>query len=191
MIGLVMAGGRGTRMGGGDKKLLLVHKRPVVLCVVAAMKESGCFSSVVAATSRNAPNTERLLLENNVATIRTEGAGYVSDLMDVLSKFGQTVLVVSGDLPLLDSDIVKQIVGMYDGNVWQSFVVTEQFLRSQNMKAEFSLVHQGLRCYYTGISIVDAARLSENIVESRTILDDQRIALNLNTKEDYSLLQGS
>jgi adenosylcobinamide-phosphate guanylyltransferase len=190
MIGLVMAGGRGTRMGEGEK-LLLVHKRPVVLCVVDAMKNSGCFSGVVAATSKNAPDTERLLLENNITTIRTEGVGYVSDLMDVLSGFGQTVLVVSGDLPLLDSDIVKQIVGMYDGSVWQSFVVTEQFLRSQNMKAEFSLVHQGTTCYYTGISIVDATRLAGNIVESHTVLDDRRIALNLNTKEDYDLLQGS
>jgi len=190
MIGLVMAGGRGTRMGGGEK-LLLVHKRPVVLCVVDAMKNSGCFSSVVAATSKNAPNTERLLLKNNIKTIRTKGAGYVSDLMDVLSEFGQTVLVVSGDLPLLDSDIVKQIVGMHDGSVWQSFVVTGQFLRSQKMKSEFSFTHRGMVCYYTGISIVDAARLGENIVESHTILDDRRIALNLNTKEDYDLLQGS
>lgn len=191
MIGLVMAGGRGTRMKDAGEKLLFVHKRPVVLCVIEAMKNSGCFSGVIAATSRHAPNTERLLLENNIQTIRTDGAGYVADLMDVLSKLGQTVLVVSGDLPLLDSDVVKKIVGMYDGGVWQSFVVTDKFLKSQKMDAEFSLIHRGITCYYTGISIVDAARLGGDFVESHAILDDRRIALNLNTKEDCALLEGS
>lgn len=191
MMGLVMAGGKGTRMGGGEEKLLLLHRKPVVLCVVDALRESGCISKVLAATSENSPKTQSVLEDYGVETIRTHGDGYVTDLMFALSNLEETVLVVSGDLPLLDSQIVRTMISMYDDSAWQSFVVTKKFLREQKMDAEFSVIHDGQDCYYTGISIVDPKRVSPDIRESRMILDDKRIALNLNTEYDYSLLKGT
>jgi len=46
---------------------------------------------------------------------------------------------------------------------------------------------------YCGISVVDPTKLTDmkSIDESYIILDDKRIALNLNTKEDYDLLCAS
>jgi adenosylcobinamide-phosphate guanylyltransferase len=46
------------------------------------------------------------------------------------------------------------------------------------------------QCCYTGISLVNAKKIStlENMSEKFIIIDDKRIAFNLNTKQDYDLL---
>lgn len=192
MIGLVMAGGRGTRMTLNGEKLLLQYKKPVVLHVVDAMMESECFSDLIAATSQNSPKTQKMLSEYGVRTVRTLGEGYVSDLKHVLSKLDAPTLVISGDLPLVDSQIIKKIVLLHNKNsVWQSFVVTKKFLQEQKMTAEFHTVCQGQDCYYTGVSIVNPQKITSNMQEICTILDDKRIALNLNTKYDYDLLKNA
>ncbi len=58
MIGLVMAGGKGTRMESNQEKLLLKYKKPVILHVIDALKDSECFSKVIAVTSQHAPKTK-------------------------------------------------------------------------------------------------------------------------------------
>ena len=63
MIGLIMAGGRGTRMHSNEEKLLLNYKKPVILHVVDALQQSNCFSKIVALTSPNSPKTENILKE--------------------------------------------------------------------------------------------------------------------------------
>ena len=193
MIGLVMAGGKGTRMGTKEEKLLLQYKKPVIIHVIDALKDSDCFSKVMAATSDNSPNTQKLLRNNGIEIIKTKGDGYVSDLNMALSNLNEPVLVVSGDLPLLDGEIIKELVTNYDNNPWQSFLVTKKFLNSMNMTLEFSVNYDNKECYYTGLSIIDPKKISlmNTIKETYRIIDDKRLALNLNTKRDYNLLKRS
>ena len=61
MIGLVMAGGKGTRMNLDTEKLLLKYKKPVILHVVDSIKNSNCFSKILAITSPNSPKTKKFL----------------------------------------------------------------------------------------------------------------------------------
>jgi adenosylcobinamide-phosphate guanylyltransferase len=187
MIGLVMAGGKGARMQIQGEKLLLQYKKPVILHVIDALKNSNCFSKVLAATSPNSPNTEQLL-SNHVDIIQTLGQGYVPDLNFALSKLDEPVFVVSGDLPLLDNVIVQDLVSKYQNKDWQSFVVTKKFLDQNNLTLEYSTDVNGIQCYYTGISIVNPKGSN---VETCTVHDDKRIAVNLNTKSDYDLFQNS
>lgn len=193
MIGLVMAGGKGTRMDARGEKLLLKYKKPVVIHVVDALKDSGCFSKILAATSDNSPDTEKLLKSNGTEIIKTKGDGYVSDLNMALSNLDEPTLVVSGDLPLLDGQIIKKLVASYDNSAWQSFLVTKKFLDTLSLTLEFSVSHDGAECYYTGLSIVDPKRISSmgTVKETYRIIDDKRLALNLNTKHDYDLLKGA
>lgn len=191
MIGLVMAGGKGMRMDSKEEKLLLQYKRPVVVHVIDALRDSNCFSKIMAATSDNSPNTQKLLQTIGVETIKTRGDGYVSDLNMALSSLDEPTLVVSGDMPLLDGQIIKELVASHDGGAWQSFLVTKKFLKTVNMTLEFSVTHDNKECYYTGMSIVDPKKISsmDTIKESYLIVDDKRLALNLNTKRDYALLK--
>ncbi len=191
MIGIVMAGGKGTRMESEQEKLLLKYKKPVILHVIDALRESKCFSKILAITSKNSPQTKQLLEENNVQTTETPGNGYVSDLNQILSSLTDAVLVTSGDLPFLDREIIKNIVESYNSeNVWKSVVVTKGFLDSLHLKSDYKVSHEGQDCFFSGISLVNAKQIKsfENVKETYQILDDKRVAFNLNTKQDYELL---
>ncbi|MCV0392958.1 MAG: NTP transferase domain-containing protein [Nitrosopumilus sp.] len=191
MIGLVMAGGKGTRMKSSEEKLLLKYKKPIILHVFDSLKNSNCFSKIIAVTSSNSPKTKRLLQENNVETFDTSGIGYVEDLNSVLKIFNDLIFVTSGDLPLLDKEIIQGIVNRCDSqNVWISILVTNKFLNSLGITSDYSVNFNGEKCHYSGISLVDAKKISslDKVDEKYVVIDDKRIAFNLNTKSDYDLL---
>jgi len=191
MIGFVMAGGKGTRMNLDDEKLLLKYKKSVILHVVDSLNDSNCFSKILAITSLHSPKTKKLLQENNIKTFDTSGIGYAEDLTLVLQSTNDSVLVTSGDLPLLDKEIVRQIINYYDPEkIWTSILVTNKFLTTLGLKSNYSVNYDNKICHYTGISLINANKIttSENINENYIIIDDKRVAFNLNTKQDYELL---
>jgi len=193
MIGLVMAGGKGTRMAMPEEKLLLEYRKPIIFHVIDALKNSHCFSKVVVATSPNSPNTKRVLKERGIETLDTQGNGYVNDLNFLLQKIDGFVFVVSGDLPLLDKEIIQKLVEFNPESVWTSFLVSKKFLNSLGLKSNLSVKYDGVECAYTGISIINADKIKNlnTVKENYIVLDDKRIAFNLNTKEDYELLSSS
>ncbi len=191
MIGIVMAGGKGTRMNLDGEKLLLKYKKPIILHVVDSLKNSNLFSKILVITSTNSPKTKKLLEENNIEIFDTSGIGYVEDLNLVLQSLDDVVLVTSGDLPLLDKNIIQKIVNHYDSEkIWTSILVTRKFLSSLGLESDYPLNFDSQVCYYTGISLVNSNKITslENLEENYIIIDDKRIAFNLNSKQDYDLL---
>ena len=191
MIGLIMAGGKGTRMESNEEKLLLEYKKPLVLHVIDALKKSNCFEKIFAATSPNSPQTQKILIENNVTTFETLGENFVIDLNNILKKLNDYVFVTSGDMPLLDEDIVKRIVDTSNSkNIWTSVLTTKSFQSSLNIKSECIISFNDEDYVHTGISIVNASKIKnlETIEENYLIIDDKRVCLNVNTKTDFELL---
>ena len=197
MIGLVMAGGKGTRMNISNEKLLLEYKKPVIFHVIDALKNSHCFSQVIVATSPNSPDTKHVLEQNRIETLSTPGNGYVNDLNFLLQKMSGSVFVTSGDLPLLDEKIIQVITEKFNSeNVWTSFLVSKKFLNSLGLESSLLVNSDNIECTYTGISIINVNKLElgnwpSPVKENYIILDDKRIAFNLNTKKDYELLSSS
>jgi adenosylcobinamide-phosphate guanylyltransferase len=194
MIGLVMAGGRGSRMKfPAPEKLLLEYEKPIIFHVIDSLNDSRCFSKVFAATSPNSPDTKQVLEEKGIETLDTEGNGYVNDLNFLLQKMDGFVFVVSGDLPLLDEEIIQKLAEFNSESVWTSFLVSKEFLNSLGLESNLLVKCDSIECAYTGISIINAAKIknSNSVKENYIILDDKRIAFNLNTKKDYELLSGS
>ncbi len=191
MIGLVMAGGKGTRMKSNEEKLLLPYKQPLVLHVIDALKNSNCFEKIIAATSPNSPQTKNILVENNISIIETSGEGFVTDLNNILKQLDDFVLVSSGDLPLLDGDIIKQIIdNVNHDKTWTSIVTTKSFQNSLNLEPECISTLNDEDYAHTGISIVNASKISnlDSIEEDYFIIDDKRVCFNINTKNEYDLL---
>ena len=191
MIGLVMAGGTGSRMEfSAPEKLLLEYEKPIIFHVIDSLNDSHCFSKVFAATSLNSPNTKSELEQKGIETIATPGNGYANDLNFLLQKMDGFVFVVSGDLPLLDEEIILKLVEFSSESVWTSFLVSKEFLNSLGLESNLLVEYDSVECVYTGISIINADRIknSDSVNEDYIILDDKRIAFNLNTKEDYELL---
>ena len=191
MIALVMAGGKGTRMNSSEEKLLLEYKNPLAFLVIDALKNSNCFTKVIAATSSNSPNTKDTLEQTGVETFETKGEGYSKDLNSVLQSIEDHVFVTSADLPFLDQNIIQSIIEKFNTeNIWTSFLVSTKFLNSLGMESDIVIKHENTDCVYTGISIINASKITDlnAIQQSYIILDDKRIAFNLNTNEDYRLL---
>ncbi|MDH3191162.1 MAG: NTP transferase domain-containing protein [Nitrosopumilus sp.] len=191
MIGIVMAGGKGSRMPIAKEKLLLEYKKPIIIHVIDALKESKCFSKIIAVTSSNSPETKKLLQRNNIELFNSYGHGYVKDLNQVLTMINDPVLVSSGDLPLLDGKIIQNIVKQYNPeNIWTSFLITKEFLSSLKISTEYEINFNNQTCCYTGISLINAEKIShlKKIPENFIVFNDKRIGFNLNTKEDYDLL---
>ena len=191
MIALVMAGGKGTRMNSSEEKLLLEYKKPVIFHVLDALKNSRCFTKIITATSSNSPKTKEILEQAKIETIETEGKGYSNDLNSVLQNLNDYVFLVSGDLPFLDESIIQSMIEKFDSkNTWTSFLISTKFLNSLNLQSDLIVKIENSDCVYTGISIINADKITDlnEIEQSYIILDDKRIAFNLNTNEDYRLL---
>ena len=193
MIGLVMAGGKGTRMAMPEEKLLLEYRKPIIFHVIDALKNSHCFSKVVVATSPNSPDTKRVLEQAGIETLATPGNGYANDLNSLLQKMDGSVFAVCGDLPLLDEEIIKKMVEFNSENIWTSFLVSKELLNTLSLESNLLVKCGDVECVYTGISIINADKIKDsNLVnEDYVILNDKRIAFNLNTNEDYELLNSS
>lgn len=186
-----MCGGKGTRMNLSQEKLLLKYKNPIIQHVINALQESGCFSKIIGATSYNAPKTGEFLKSLGISIIQTKGNGYVEDLNQILHNFDEHIFVISGDMPLLDAQIIKKIIQLTDiKNTWTTVISNKSFLDSLHIETEYLVTYNKKEYAYSGISIVNPTCLSgmKHVDESYVILDDKRIALNLNTKEDYDLL---
>ena len=191
MIGIIMAGGRGSRMNLSEEKLMLKYKNPIILHVANALNDCNCFSKIIFVTSPNSPKTKQFLLENNFETVDSSGEGYVKDLNSILRSYKDPVFIISGDLPLLDSTIVKEIVKFYDPKkTCTTILVTKKFHESLGIHSSFEVYFQNQTCVYTGISMINTEEISnlENIKETFVIFDDKRIGFNVNTKKDYDLL---
>ena len=191
MIGLIMAGGKGTRMQSNKEKLLLEYKKPFILHVIDALKNSNCFEKIIAVTSPNSPQTHKILTENNIEIIETSGENFVTDLNYVLKKLNNYIFVTSGDLPLLDENIVKKIVDNTNPEkIWTSIITTKSFQLSLNLEPECIVSFNEKDHVHTGISIVNASKIEnfDSVEEDYIIINDKRVCLNVNTKTDFELL---
>jgi len=104
------------------------------------------------------------------------------------------VFVTSGDLPLLDEKIIQVIIEKFNPkNIWTSFLVSKKFLNSLGLESSLLVNSDNIECTYTGISIINANKIKNlnSVKENYIILDDKRIAFNLNTRKDYELLNSS
>ena len=191
MIGLIMAGGKGTRMKSNEEKLLLKYKKPIISHVIDALKNSNCFEKIIVATSPNSPQTRNFLVENNITILETSGENLVMDLNNILKQLDNFIFVTSGDLPLLDGAIIKKIVDTvnYD-KTWTSIVTTNSFQRSLNLETDCITTSNDMDYAYTGISIVNASKINnlDAVKEDYLVIDDKRVCLNINTKYDFELL---
>ena len=195
--------------------------KPVVSHVVDVLLGSDQIDTVVAVVSQgNAPLTRKMLWDKyhnsgddaggdddddddndgSIHIVDSAGAGYSEDLGYAMRHILQRryrgirggVLVVSGDMPLLDRGVVASVSARYARGAWTSIVTSREYAGLWGMSLEYEVVVDGTVCCYTGVSLVDPAVMGPGahgaVPQRHAIVDDHRIAFTLNTIQDYDRL---
>ena len=197
LIAAIMCGGRASRMqkGGIEKPLLKVDGIAMVERVILALAGTGRFDRILAAISPNTPKTKELLKSKGIETIETPGEGYSNDLSYLLSKLKpQRVMVVPSDIPLLNSQIISEILDAIDNSSSSSsrkekapaisIILEKGFVERTGAKPSI-VVDQ--YCH-SGITIFNTMSVgTEPVEEYYSVMNRKEIALNVNTKEELEL----
>lgn len=182
-------------MQGGviEKPLLRVNGIAMVERVILALVSSDRFNRIVAAVSPNTPKTKELLKSKGIKIIETSGEGYSNDLSYLLSKLKpQSVMVVPSDLPLLNSQIVSEILDAIDNSSSStkehgpaiSIVLEKGFVERTGAKPS---IVQDQYCH-SGITIFNTMSVGTKPVEEYYwVMNRKEIALNVNTKKELEL----
>lgn len=188
-----MCGGRASRMqqAGMEKPLLKVDGIEMVERVISALASSDRFDRIVAAVSPNTPGTNKFLKSKAIETIETAGEGYSQDLSYLLSILKpQKVVAVPGDIPLLNSQIVNEIISAIDDRQEQepaiSIILEKGFVEGIGVKPSIVLNQY---CH-SGITIFNTMVVGAEPVEERyLVMNRKEIAINVNTKEELELAE--
>ncbi len=162
--------------------------------VISALAGSDRFDRIVAAVSLNSHKTNEFLKSKGIETIETTGEGYSQDLSRVLSKLRpQKVVAVPGDIPLLNSQIVNEILNIIDDDDRQeqepaiSIILEKGFVEEIGVKPSIVLMNQ--YCH-SGITIFNTMAVgTEPVKERYIVMNRKEIALNVNTKEELELAE--
>ncbi|MFQ6105868.1 MAG: NTP transferase domain-containing protein [Candidatus Hydrothermarchaeaceae archaeon] len=178
---LIMAGGKGSRLGiDAEKPLLLFDNKTLIERVIEALK-SKYIKDITVVTSRSTGKTEAKMREKGVNVVRAPGRGYVNDMLYALEKMklGKT-LVISSDLPLVTSADIDYIIKEYlkRGRPAMSVFVPERVFKEHGIKP--TMVIGAL--VPAGINIVDGNNIEGE--EAKLISEKVEFAVNVNTMNE-------
>lgn len=188
MRALIMAGGAGSRLGRGEKPLSQVCRRPMISYVAEAFRSAGCEPVVV--VSPNTPMTANWCRAQGIAVVRTEGAGYVEDMVSATQHLEeeQAIVISVSDIPCITPAIISTILRSYRecGKDALSTWVPAGQVKSCRGGMPYHKQIGGVEACPAGVNILHGKNIDAEQEEFALLLDDPRLALNVNTPEDLA-----
>lgn len=193
---IIMAGGKGTRMGFKvEKPLIPIRGKPMIQYVYEAIQSSREVHDLVVATSKNTPLTTDFVRKYGLKVIDTPGEGYVNDLGFLINKLSNgnlktnnrdnILLTITADLPLITGKILDEVITEYKncGKPAMCVAVPLEFFIQYNLKPDMimgDMVPSGLNILRRNNTQQD-----EDVLELRKF----ELALNINSPEDLISLE--
>jgi adenosylcobinamide-phosphate guanylyltransferase len=193
MDALVMAGGKGKRMGYDEKPMLLLGEKPLISYVLNALSDSRHIGRIYVAVSSGVPGTAAYVKDypgERVSPVVTPGSGYIPDMAYAVNVLGlyEPVLVVSADLPLITPDIIDRTISAY----WQcgkEALSVRVDAGKVPGEQDTILLDDGVPSIPAGINVVHGAHMDRSQEEYILILDEPGLAMNVNYKKDLALCE--
>jgi len=188
VIALIMAGGKGTRMKFKEEKSLIKIKgKPMIQYVIDALNNSKKVEEIIAATSKNTPETDEFLNKIGIKTIMTPGKDYIHDLGLILSNFDENdiLLTVTADLPLITGEIIDEVLKEYENSSKQAMSVLVPLEIFQKYSIKPTTVFDNL--VPSGLNILRGINKTQD--EEVLIVEKIELALNINTCKDIKTFQ--
>lgn len=185
MLALILAGGRGTRLGLSEKPLVLCAGRPMIGRVADALIGAGL--EVVVVASPSTPYTQNWCRAHDLLCVCTAGAGYIEDLAEAaaLLDLDEPVLCVSADLPGISPGVVAEIVRAYDRQPLPALSVWVAADDAGAAAAPFADLVEEVMAVPAGINILHGGRMGGPQEETRLLLADPGLCHNVNTREAH------
>lgn len=192
MEALIMAGGKGTRMGfcGVEKPMIEVGGIYTVERVINALKNSKNIDRILVSVSPNTPDTERYVNELGIETIRTSGEDYVEDLHDAFRLLnGKYVLTCPSDMPLLKPFTVDAFVKYFLENPDDSMtaIIDEEVVIKSGFTPSFDFEQDGKKWVISGMNIMDRKKILDNVVLNYSYFATDWVDLAVNMNTEYEL----
>jgi len=196
MIALVMAGGKGTRMGKfKEKPLIKINNKTMVEHVLEALRETKELSKIVVTVSRYTPKTKKFLSKLKVEIMDTPGKGYIEDMkfaIKKLRKYSRYFLVVSADLPLINKQVIDKVLKHYKRSKKPALTVMAlaKAYKQLGIETDYKIVKKEKILVPVGINVIDGYRIDEEILDEEVlILKEVNRLINVNTLKDLKLVK--
>jgi len=116
---IVMAGGKGTRMGGIiEKPLIKVEGKPMIQYVMNALNNSNNIGNIIILTSPHTPKTTKFVQKMGFEVFQTSGKGYIEDLRSFIfeqypNDSNHVLLTITADMPLIKPETIDHVLLKY------------------------------------------------------------------------------
>ena len=186
MRALIMAGGAGSRLNLGEKPLLLINNQPMIRYIINAFCGAGC--EVVVATSGKTPMTRNWCRAQKIDLYDAGGTNYIADMVETIQALEekQPLFVSAADIPCIDTGIITTIAEAYlaSGKDACSTWVPSRTVTSCRGGISYKTRIRDTEACPAGLNILRGDCIGEPQDELQLVLDDPRLAINVNTRDD-------
>jgi adenosylcobinamide-phosphate guanylyltransferase len=193
---LIMAGGRGSRMGlPTEKPLLPFLGKPLVDWGAQAIMDAKKVSEFYVVTSSNTPETEKHCLAKGWKVLRTDAKGYHNDLKQAVSKANLTgpILTMPSDVPAITGPFLDKIIEAFEVCGKDCLAVFVPIKTRQDLGLSISSTDEYKGVWYavSGVNIINGSKIQGDgkIETSAIITEETEVLLNINTVKDLEIAQ--
>jgi adenosylcobinamide-phosphate guanylyltransferase len=193
---LIMAGGRGSRMGlPTEKPMLPFLGKPLLDWVVEAALSAKRVSEVCIVTSSNTPKTEAHCRSKGWRTLYTDAKGYHDDLKQAVAKLGWMgpVLTMPSDVPAITGPILDRVISEFEvsGKDFLAVFVPIEKRQALGLSISSTDEYKGVWYAVSGVNIINGSKiLGEGKIETAAIITEEtEVVLNVNTTKDFEVAE--
>jgi len=193
---LIMAGGKGKRMGLAiEKPLLPFMGKPLLDWVVEAVKSAEKVSEFYVVTSGNTLETEKRCLSKGWKVLCTDAKSYHEDLKQAIleAHLNCPVLTIPADLPAITGKFLDKVISAYENGGKDALAVFVPIKTREELELSISSTdeYKGVWHAVSGVNIINGAKIQEEgkIDTSAMITEEIEVLLNINTPKDLEIAE--
>ncbi len=193
---LIMAGGRGSRMGlPSEKPMLPFLGKPLLDWVAEAVLNANKISEFYIITSVNTPQTEEHCKSMGWNFVHTDAKGYHNDLKQAVSKLGWMgpVLTMPSDVPAITGPVLDKVVEAFEVCRKEFLAVFVPIQKRLDFGLSISSTDEYKGVWYavSGVNVINGERIlgAGKVETSAIITEETEVVLNVNTTKDLEIAQ--
>ena len=191
---LIMAGGKGKRMGlPVEKPLLPFLGKPLIDWVVDSVATAEKVSKFYVVTSENTVETEKHCRSKGLQVLRTDAKGYHDDLKQAVrdARLSGPVLTIPADLPAVTGHFLDKVINAFEVSGKDFLAVFVPIEKREELGLSVSSTDEYMGVWYavSGVNIVNGTKVHEKrkIETSAIITEETEVLLNINTLKDLEI----